>query len=213
MIGQEQVVTRLALAALLGALVGAERERAERAAGLRTHALVGVGSCLFMLVSAFGFADNLGTPHVDLDPSRVAAQVASGIGFLGAGTIFLRRDTVRGLTTAASVWAVAAIGLAIGGGLYLAGVSATLLTLGVLAALKPIEQRVFVHRRPPLLSLIIDRPSASLLPIESTVEAAGLVLERFHVRPDGPSAASRRDRSEPHSAGGAGTPRGQPHPN
>ncbi|MDQ7761999.1 MgtC/SapB family protein, partial [Xanthomonas sontii] len=112
------MVARLALAALFGSVIGLERERLLWAAGLRTHMLVCVGSCLIMLVSAFGFADVLGTDHVVLDPSRIAAQVVSGIGFLGAGTILLRGEVVKGLTTAASLWGVAAIGLAIGSGLY-----------------------------------------------------------------------------------------------
>src|SRR5207244_4608022 len=104
----------------------------------------------------FGFADALDSSHVVLDPSRIAAQVASGIGFLGAGTIILRRDTVRGLTTAASVWAVAAIGLAVGGGMYLAGGSATALTLGVLAGLGPLERGVFVPGGSPRVVLTND---------------------------------------------------------
>ena len=92
-----EMIFRLALATLLGGLVGLERERMERAAGLRTHALVAVGSCLVMLVSAFGFSDAVTANHtVILDPSRVAAQVVSGIGFLGAGTIILRKNAVRG---------------------------------------------------------------------------------------------------------------------
>src|ERR1700744_3628850 len=89
-----ELVLRLFLAAVLGSLVGAERERLIWAAGLRTHMLVSVGACLFMIVSAFGFADILGTPHVILDPSRIAAQVVSGIGFLGAGSILLRGEVV-----------------------------------------------------------------------------------------------------------------------
>src|SRR5579883_2140530 len=113
MIAPEQVLFRLVIATILGGLVGLERERLDRAAGLRTHALVALGAALLMLVSAFGFSDVLHTPQVTLDPSRVAAQVVSGIGFLGAGTIILRREIVRGLTTAASVWSVAAIGLAV----------------------------------------------------------------------------------------------------
>ena len=183
MVTSEEIIGRLVLATVLGAIVGAERERRERAAGLRTHALVGVGAALFILVSAFGFADALDSSHVVLDPSRIAAQVASGIGFLGAGTIILRRDTVRGLTTAASVWAVAAIGLAVGGGMYLAGVSATALTLGVLAGLRPLERRFFVHGRSPLVVLMIDHRFTSLVAIESAVGAAGLAFERIEVRP------------------------------
>src|SRR5882672_3243980 len=121
MISTKEIVIRLLIAAALGALVGLERERKDWAAGLRTHMIVCVGSCLVILVSAFGFEDILGTPHVELDPSRIAAQVVSGIGFLGAGTIlFLRQEVVRGLTTAAGLWTVAAVGLATGSGMYVA---------------------------------------------------------------------------------------------
>ena len=118
MLPPSEVVIRLLLAAALGSVIGLERERLLWAAGLRTHMLVSVGSTLVMIVSAYGFAGVVNTPGVSLDPSRVAAQVVSGIGFLGAGTILLRQEVIRGLTTAASLWAVAAIGLAVGGGLY-----------------------------------------------------------------------------------------------
>ncbi len=137
---------RLLLAALLGSLIGFERERLLWAAGLRTHMLVCVGACLIMIVSAYGFSGVLG-PHVILDPSRVAAQVVSGIGFLGAGSIILRNEVVKGLTTAASLWAVAAIGLAVGGGLYYASVASTLIILIILAGLKPLEDRFRGHRK------------------------------------------------------------------
>src|SRR6266852_1399093 len=155
MIAPQQVILRLVIATVLGSIVGLERERLDRAAGLRTHALVGLGAALFMLVSAFGFTDIMHAPQVTLDPSRVAAQVVSGIGFLGAGTIILRREIVRGLTTAASVWAVAAVGLAVGGGLYLAAASATLLALTILVVFKPVETRLFAHRRSTGLSLTV----------------------------------------------------------
>ena len=95
MISPEELVLRLAVAAILGGLVGLERERLEWAAGMRTHALVSLGSALFMVVSIFGFSDILNEQHVILDPSRVAAQVASGIGFIGAGTIIFRREVGR----------------------------------------------------------------------------------------------------------------------
>lgn len=110
-----QVILRVCAATVLGGIVGMERERSERAAGLRTHAMVGLGAAAFMLISAFGFHDILGAQNVALDPSRVAAQIVTGIGFLGAGTIVFQREMVRGLTTAASIWAVAAIGAAVGG--------------------------------------------------------------------------------------------------
>ncbi|HET6510506.1 MAG TPA: MgtC/SapB family protein [Baekduia sp.] len=116
----------LGLAFLLSSLIGLEREWRQKSAGLRTHALVGVGSALFLIVSKYGFSDVLGD-HVILDPSRVAAQVVSGLGFIGGGLIFVRGDAVRGLTTAAMVWMTAAIGMACGAGLALLAVVATAL--------------------------------------------------------------------------------------
>ncbi|EGG76646.1 hypothetical protein SXCC_02571 [Gluconacetobacter sp. SXCC-1] len=107
----------LALAFGLSALVGLEREFRQKSAGLRTYTLVGVASALFMLVSKYGFNNVLDGGRVVLDPSRIAAQVVSGIGFIGGGVIFMRRDVVRGLTTAASVWLTAALGMACGAGL------------------------------------------------------------------------------------------------
>jgi putative Mg2+ transporter-C (MgtC) family protein len=107
----------LALAFVLSALIGLEREIKQKNAGLRTYTLVGVAAALFMLVSKYGFMDVILAYRVVLDPSRVAAQVVSGIGFIGAGVILMRRDVVRGLTTAASVWITAAVGMACGAGL------------------------------------------------------------------------------------------------
>ncbi|MFI8854490.1 MgtC/SapB family protein [Streptomyces sp. 891-h] len=113
----------LALAFVLTSLIGLERRAKRKSAGLRTHTLVGLGAALFMLVSKYGFADLMGMEDVSFDPSRVAAQVVSGVGFLGAGVIFLRRDVVRGLTTAAIVWLSAAVGMACGAGLPLLAVA------------------------------------------------------------------------------------------
>lgn len=169
-----EIILRLVVATVLGCAIGMERERRIWAAGLRTHMLVSVGSALFMLVSLFGFSDVLGQPNVMLDPSRVAAQVASGIGFLGAGTIIFRRDAIRGLTTAASLWVVAAIGLAAGGGLYLAAISTTVLALIILAALKPLERRLFTDRRPQNLLVVADRAQTSLVAIESALRNANV---------------------------------------
>src|SRR5439155_25637342 len=125
MLPEHQIILRLVVAAVLGSVVGIERERLNWVAGLRTHMLVCVGSSLFMIGSFCGFADVLSTEHVALDPSRVAAQVVSGIGFLGAGTIVLRSKVVRGLTSAASLWTVADVGLSFGGGMYVAAVNVT----------------------------------------------------------------------------------------
>ncbi|MFT4081934.1 MAG: MgtC/SapB family protein [Nocardioides sp.] len=119
-------VGELALAFVLSSLIGAERELQQKAAGLRTHTLVGLGGALFMLISKYGFTDVLGSDVV-LDPSRVAAQIVSGIGFIGAGLIFVRRDVVSGLTTAAAIWLTAAVGSAAGAGLPVLAVGTTVL--------------------------------------------------------------------------------------
>jgi putative Mg2+ transporter-C (MgtC) family protein len=155
MISPEQIVMRLVVAAGLGGLVGLERERLEWAAGMRTHALVSLGSALFMVVSIFGFSDMLKEQHVILDPSRVAAQVASGIGFIGAGTIILRKEVVKGLTTAASMWAVAAVGLAVGGGMFLAAGAATILALALLVLAKPLKAKLFPNRKEARACLMV----------------------------------------------------------
>src|ERR1700685_3889589 len=110
-------VGELGLALVLSASIGLEREIRQKNAGLRTHTLVGVGAALFMLISKYGFTDVLQPGLIVLDPSRMAAQIVTGVGFLGAGLIFVRRDSVRGLTTAASIWVPAAIGCAAGAGL------------------------------------------------------------------------------------------------
>ncbi len=121
-------VVLLLLAFVLSAIIGAERQRRLKSAGLRTHTLVGIGAAVFTLVSAYGFATVVGSGVV-LDPSRIAAQIVSGIGFLGAGVIFVRQNVVNGLTTAASVWVTAAVGMACGAGLPVLAVLATLLYL------------------------------------------------------------------------------------
>jgi putative Mg2+ transporter-C (MgtC) family protein len=114
--GWQQVI-ELGLAFVLSALIGLEREFRQKSAGLRTHTLVGVAAALFMLISKYGFSNILLDGRVVLDPSRVAAQVVSGIGFIGGGLIFVRRDSVRGLTTAAIIWLTASVGMACGAGL------------------------------------------------------------------------------------------------
>jgi putative Mg2+ transporter-C (MgtC) family protein len=136
------------LALVLGALVGLERERKERSAGMRTNALVALGSSLFTIISAFGFADLLGTAHIQLDPTRIASYVVAGIGFLGGGSIIVLRDTekVKGLTTAAAIWMVAAIGMACGAGMLVEAATGTVLTLMVLIVLRFVERRFLQHR-------------------------------------------------------------------
>ena len=131
-----EFVLRIFVAAFLGGAIGLEREYRAKEAGFRTHFLVALGSALFMIVSAYGFEDVVSQSGHRLDVSRVAAQVVSGIGFIGAGTIIFHKseNVVRGLTTAAGVWVVAAIGLACGGGMYRLAIAATVLVLAGLEA-------------------------------------------------------------------------------
>ncbi|OXI80753.1 methyltransferase [Burkholderia sp. AU33423] len=189
MISQLEIVSRLLLAALLGSIVGIERERLSWAAGLRTHMLVAVGAALVMVVSAFGFADIQNAKNVSLDPSRVAAQVVSGIGFLGAGSIMLRGEIIRGLTTAASLWVVAAVGLAVGGGMYVAAISATAIVLAILAGLKPIEKRFFAARQRWGVRILARRGAVKLTSLQAMpgIDQARIVqfiIEQDDAAPD-----------------------------
>lgn len=132
-------LARLAIAGILGAAIGFERECRAKEAGTRTHFLVAVSSCLMMIVSQWGYQDivnTFGSGFYRADVSRVAAQIVSGIGFIGGGTIMMQKQVVHGLTTAAGLWAVAGIGMAIGGGLYFLGISATVFALIGLEALR-----------------------------------------------------------------------------
>ena len=140
-----EFVIRLVVAGAMGALVGLDREYRAKEAGYRTHFLVSLGSALIMIVSQYGFTEVLGKEGIGLDPSRIAAQVVSGIGFIGAGTIILNKQIVRGLTTAAGIWATAGIGLAIGAGMYGLGVSATILTLIGLEVLSLVFKNVGIR--------------------------------------------------------------------
>jgi putative Mg2+ transporter-C (MgtC) family protein len=135
-------VGELGLGFLLSAVVGLEREIRQKSAGLRTHTLVGVGAALFVLISKYGFRDVLLPGQVIVDPSRVAAQIVSGIGFLGAGLIFVRRNSVRGLTTAASVWIAAAIGSACGAGLPWLAVATTVAYLVITLGFSQLTRRL-----------------------------------------------------------------------
>jgi putative Mg2+ transporter-C (MgtC) family protein len=147
-LGWEGALLRLSIAALLAGVVGLERELDEKSAGLRTHVLVSIGSALFTIISAYGFRDFLtsGQSIVRADPSRIAAQIVTGIGFLGAGVIFRQGLTVRGLTTAASLWVVAAIGMAAGAGYWQGAVIATGAALVSLRVLEWVKDRFLPGR-------------------------------------------------------------------
>jgi putative Mg2+ transporter-C (MgtC) family protein len=167
---------RISIAAGLGGAVGLERELREREAGLRTHLVVCVGSALFTLVSAYGFHDFLvnGGGLVRTDPTRIAAQIVSGIGFLGAGAIIRQGLSVRGLTTAATLWLVAAIGMASGAGYYSAALIATAAGLLTLGPLRIYAYRIVRRYRPEVDRLIVDIPAGgSPVPVLEVIEERG----------------------------------------
>ena len=170
------VLLRLTVAALLGGAVGAERELRERQAGLRTHLVVCVGSALFTLVSAYGFRDFIeaGNVYARIDPTRIAAQIVTGIGFLGAGAIIRQGLSVRGLTTAATLWLVAGIGMAAGAGYYDGAIIATLGALLTLGPLRVFAYRVIRRFRPEVDRLLVEIPAGgSPAPLIETIERHG----------------------------------------
>jgi putative Mg2+ transporter-C (MgtC) family protein len=179
-----EALLRLALAAALGGVVGMERELREREAGLRTHLLVSLGSALFTIVSAYGFHAFLssGASVVRADPTRIAAQIVTGIGFLGAGAIIRQGFSVRGLTTAATLWVVAAIGLAVGAGYYSGALITTAVVLFSLYPLRIIAYRVLGRFRPEDARLLVELPiGTSPGTVIDAVERAGMSIESIDV--------------------------------
>jgi len=162
----------LALAFALSAAIGLEQELRHRSAGLRTHTLVGFASALIVLVSKYGFTDVLGA-NVTLDPSRVAAQIVSGIGFIGAGLIFVRKDAVRGLTTAAVMWLTAAVGMAAGAGLPVLALIVTAGHFLVVVCFTPFETRIPGSTRVPR-RLRVDYADARVTVQDLVAQCAGL---------------------------------------
>jgi putative Mg2+ transporter-C (MgtC) family protein len=152
-----EALLRLLIAAGLGGAIGLERELRDREAGFRTHLLVSLGSCAFTLVSAYGWSDWTfsNAQGVVFDPTRIAAQIVTGVGFLGAGAIIVRGINVRGLTTAATLWVVAAIGMAAGTGYYVVGIGAAVLVLVSLGPLKFVSKRFVSRVRPEESELAI----------------------------------------------------------
>lgn len=126
---QLEYLLRLLIAGACGSAIGYERKNRMKEAGIRTHFIVAIGATLIMIVSKYGFQDQIGWQNISIDPSRIAAQVVTGVGFLGAGIIFMKKQSIRGLTTAAGIWATAGIGLAIGSGLYIVGLEATIIII------------------------------------------------------------------------------------
>ncbi len=135
-----QIFFQILLAAVLGMAIGAEREHRHKSAGLRTYTLVSIGSCLFTILSIYGFS---GGGQTSFDPSRIASQIVVGIGFIGAGMIILRENKIEGLTTAAGIWTTAGIGMAVGLGFYLVAIFAALLILGALFILTFLKEKIY----------------------------------------------------------------------
>jgi putative Mg2+ transporter-C (MgtC) family protein len=184
-IDETQILVRLLTAAVLGGLVGMERERSQHAAGLRTHIMVCLGSCLMMLLSIYGFAAFVYEMNVRVDPARLAAAVITGIGFLGAGTILQTGRSVIGLTTAASIWVTAAIGLGVGAGFYFAAAVSTLLVLFVLWALNILERKMFRRKSERLIVLHVEDRPGLMQKLKETIEGRGAEVRRMRFRGEG----------------------------
>lgn len=171
-----EALLRLLVAAGLGGAIGLERELRDHEAGFRTHLLVSLGACVFTLVSAYAWTDWTFSQQsgIVFDPTRIAAQIVTGVGFLGAGAIIVRGISVRGLTTAATLWAVAAIGMAAGTGYYAVGVGAALLVLISLGPLKLISTRLVARVRPEEAELAIMLvPDGDATRVLSAIEELG----------------------------------------
>jgi putative Mg2+ transporter-C (MgtC) family protein len=178
------VALRIGLAGVLAGSIGLERELRDREAGLRTHLLVGVGAALFTLVSAYGFSDfryGIDTGFT-LDPTRISAQIVTGIGFLGAGAIIRQGLSVRGLTTAATLWVVAAIGMAAGAGYYSGAVLTTVLVLVALWPLRIVAHRLVVAIRPEEGRLVVELPpGSSAVPVLAELERLGTRVDQLEI--------------------------------
>ena len=179
-----EVLLRVVLAGALGGAIGAEREIREREAGLRTHMLVAVGAALFTIVSAYAWSDFTFSQRggITFDPTRIAAQIVTGIGFLGAGAIIRQGLSVRGLTTAASLWVVAAIGMASGAGYYSAAVITTAIVLISLWPLRIVAFRIFERIRPGELRLEVElKAGESPSVLIDALEAKGVAVRSFEL--------------------------------
>jgi putative Mg2+ transporter-C (MgtC) family protein len=181
-----ELTLRLLGAAVAGALVGFERELRDQPAGFRTHMLVALGSCVFTVISAYGFGELAGERgYIRVDPSRIAAQIVTGIGFLGAGVIFRQGLTVRGLTTAASLWVTAALGMAVGAGAYLVAGAGTAIAVLTIVALRPVRRAVRGLRTEQEELVLEVRPEVPLDRLMKDLGAAGIRVDNLRVVDEG----------------------------
>lgn len=172
------ILLRLLLSMLLGGLVGLERERSNHAAGLRTHILVCMGSTLIIMLSIYGFSEFVHEVNIRIDPARLASAVITGIGFLGAGTILFTGKSITGLTTAASVWVIAAVGLAVGAGFYFASVAATVLILLTLVVFNKLEQRYIRSSKLHLITVCAISAPGLLEAISGLLEEEDIAVKK-----------------------------------
>lgn len=172
------ILLRLLLSMLLGGLVGLERERSNHAAGLRTHILVCMGSTLIIMLSIYGFSEFVHEVNIRIDPARLASAVITGIGFLGAGTILFTGKSITGLTTAASVWVIAAVGLAVGAGFYFASIAATFLILLTLVVFNKLEQRYIRSSKLHLISVCAVSAPGLLESISDLLEEEEITVKK-----------------------------------
>lgn len=182
-------VVRIFLSLLLGACVGIERKTKGQMAGLRTFSLISMGACIAMMLSIYVCQETSGLQRAD--PGRIAAQVISGIGFLGAGTIIQMKGSVRGLTTAAGIWIIATVGMAVGCGLYLVAIIGTVMVLVVLTLLEHLERRVNVGNEARTIRLKVKGIVKSIKPYQDVLQQYGIHLSKVYVEYDYDSDTTR----------------------
>jgi putative Mg2+ transporter-C (MgtC) family protein len=193
LISYGEVAIRLLLTAALCGVIGFEREIRDQSAGFRTHILLGLGAALFTLVSAYGFtpfteaALQSGGRGIQFDPTRIAAQIVTGIGFLGAGAIIRQGTDIRGLTTAASLWAAAAIGMAVGAGYYFGAVATTVVVIVALYALRELRNRLFTRFTTDfgILRIAFSDTGSAINELTETLERHGLQIRNLGTEIEG----------------------------
>ncbi|RIX47278.1 MgtC/SapB family protein [Paenibacillus nanensis] len=180
-ISELDILIRLSTALLLGGLIGLEREQSNHAAGLRTNILVCLGACLLMLLSIYGFSDFVKEANVRVDPARLAAAVITGVGFLGAGTILFTGKSITGLTTAASLWVVAAIGLAVGAGFYFASASVTVMVLLTLWLFNKLEKRYIKGKKEFIIKVQSSDISLLMSKLTGMLNDRNITVRKMHL--------------------------------
>ena len=177
---QIEFLLRIVSAGICGAIIGYERKNRNKEAGIRTHLIVAMGAALIMIVSKYGFDDILGLKGIALDPSRIAAQIVTGVGFLGAGMIFMRRNMISGLTTAAGIWATSAIGMSIGSGLYFIGFATTIFIV-VIQIILHSKRKWFHETYKDEMMFLIDKDKQALEDLKQRLFAQSVEILSIHI--------------------------------